>query len=220
MSLIVGGDSELGTGSKTEAIEIPNVNIWSNLPDFPNETLTGILGMRNENSIVICNSASQQMECHSLDDRDLSTADWIKMNFTLEKDRLHAATVPLFVDNEWLITGGAKDTSEGISILDSSEIFKNKSFTPGPQLPEAVSMHCMIPLNYTHIISTGGRGAGSKPLYSVNAMTREMLWKQLPNLVVARYGHSCGHYKGEDIIVAGGLNIQSSEIYSMIYQQW
>ena len=40
--------------------------------------------------------------------------------------------------------------------LKTSEILSNGTFSPGPALPMAVEQHCMIRLNETHSMLTGG----------------------------------------------------------------
>ena len=45
--------------------------------------------------------------------------------------------------------------------LNSTELYEEGTFKPGPELPEAVYGHCMIRINQSHSILTGGRGGGS-----------------------------------------------------------
>ena len=49
----------------------------------------------------------------------------------------------------------------GSSYLSASEIFVNGAFTAGPELPVSVSDHCMIYINETHSMFTGGGGGGT-----------------------------------------------------------
>ena len=44
----------------------------------------------------------------------------------------------------------------GSRLLSSTEVFANGAFTPGASLPVPMSGHCMIKINETHSIVTGG----------------------------------------------------------------
>ena len=124
-------------------------------------------------------------------------------------------------NNSWIITGGESiDSRENTLKLNSSEIFFNETFFSGPELPEAVSMHCMVQLNITHVVSTGGKGASSSAVKNAEILNSEMIWGCLPSMIVARFGHACGVYGNREIILVGGLNIKESEILSVILSEW
>ena len=43
--------------------------------------------------------------------------------------------------------------------LSTSEVYKDGSFREGPELPYEVGLHCMIAINETHAMMTGGQGS-------------------------------------------------------------
>ena len=40
--------------------------------------------------------------------------------------------------------------------MKSSEIFENGNFNEGPDIPEENYRHCMVKINSTHVVLTGG----------------------------------------------------------------
>ena len=57
-----------------------------------------------------------------------------------------------------LISGGY----DGNNYLSTSEIFEDGSFKAGPDLPVSVARHCMVMVNETHTVLTGGYGGGEQ----------------------------------------------------------
>ena len=55
-----------------------------------------------------------------------------------------------------VFSGGSHGT-----YLSSTEIFQDTSFRPGPELPLGTYKHCMIRVNDTHAMLTGGISDGS-----------------------------------------------------------
>lgn len=80
-------------------------------------------------------------------------------------------------------------------------------------------MHCMVRLNDSHIISTGGREELSRISSSADLLSNSN-WSPLPDLIEARHGHICGRYGKENVVVAGGLTQQNTEIFSLILMKW
>lgn len=221
---MVGGSAI--SKSKPEIIELPKSNSFPNLPYLPKRISgSNIIGMADNRHIIICAiNLESMMDCFNLLIKNNFMSIWNQANFTLLTKRAYAASVKFgnAGNHSWLITGGEKYDSVGETVekLDTTEIFSNSHFIPGPIMPQVVSMHCMLKLNGTHIVSTGGRGISSKALYSVDVLSLSFIWGKLANMIVARYGHACGHYKMEELIVAGGLNIKETEIFRIKFSEW
>ena len=184
-----------------------------------------IIGMTDNSQIIICDITTDSMiGCFSLFMNDGMHSIWNQENFNMLIKRSYAASVKFQNGTNvlWLITGGENHdlVSKSIDKLDTTEIFYNSSFSSGPILPQAVSMHCIVKLNRTHMVSTGGRGTSSKALNNVDVLSLDFVWGKLPNMNTARYGHACGHYGMKEIIVAGGLNMIKTEIFSIKFSEW
>ena len=224
ISFVVGGSA--ATKSKAEILEIPQSNIFPNLPYLPKSiSASNIIGMADSGHIVVCAiSVDSIMECYSLFMNDGSFGFWRKANFTMHAVRSYAATVKIQdnTNHSWLVAGGEKHDSKGgvVERLDTTEIFSDSIFTPGPILPQPVSMHCMFKLDKTRLVSTGGRGLTSRGLHNVDVLTLNFEWHTLANMAIARYGHVCGHYGKDQVIVAGGLNIEETEVFSIKFREW
>ena len=221
---MVGGT--ITTKSKPEIIEIPKSNSFPNLPHLPiRHSGSNTIGLTDNGQIIICAITTKtMMGCFALFMNDGPSFVWNQANFNMITKRSYAASAKMDnkEKNSWLITGGEKHDSDGGSVitLDSTEIFSNSTFSPGPKMLLAVSMHCMLKLNNTHILKTGGKDNSSKALNDVNFLDLDLIWEKLPNMNIGRYGHACGHYTKKEIVVAGGLNIISTEIYSIKFSEW
>lgn len=206
---------------------MPKINYYPNLPLLPKRIFgTNMIGLTYDDYIVICGiTVDPMMECFNLFMNDGFKPVWKQASFTMLTKRFYAASVEFnkqINESSWLITGGEKHDSVGGTVkkLDSTELFQNSSFVSGPVLPHAVSMHCILKLNYTHAIMTGGRGTSSRALKNIHLFSMDFVWGKLANMLVGRYGHACGHYEMAEIIVAGGLNIKETEIYSFKFSEW
>ena len=221
---MVGGSNS--QKSKPEIIELPKTNLFSNLPYLPKRISgSNIIGMTDKSHIIICAITIDSMTaCFENFMNDGSRAIWKQTNFTMLSKRSYAASVKFSngVNESWIITGGEKHDSDGGSVekLETTELFSQSNFLPGPPMPQAVSMHCMFRLNITHIVNTGGRGTFSRALSNVDVLSLDFIWGKLTDMKIGRYGHACGHYGMKEIIVAGGLNIKDTEIFSIKFSEW
>ena len=55
-----------------------------------------------------------------------------------------------WVDGEWMVTGGTDGTLGGW--LASTEVWSEGQWKAGENLPVPVQGHCMVQLNYSHVI--------------------------------------------------------------------
>ena len=222
LSFVIGGIS--GAKSEPEVIEMPRVNYFSNFPVVPKRiSQSSLIGMTYGNEIVACGiSISQESECFTLQMNDgLGDTDWIPAPFSMRVKRSYAA-ISRFSNESWIVSGGEKSDPGDTNIdkLRTSEIFNDSRFSDGPRLPIKISMHCMFKLNKSHVVSTGGRDSSSRMLHRVDLLNMNWDWDRLPRMHTGRYGHACGHYRREEIIVAGGLNVHGSELYSIKFSEW
>ena len=225
LSFVVGGSNR--QKPKPEIVELPKANFFPNLPYLPKRISgSNIIGLTDDHLIIICGITIDSMtECfyHFMNNRS-SQSVLKQTNFTMLSKRAYAASEKLIngANGSWIITGGEQHDTNGGSIdkLDTTEIFSQSKFLPGPLMPQAVSMHCLCKLNMTHIVNTGGRGTSSRALDDVDVLSSDLIWGKLPDMNIGRYGHACGHYGNTEIIVAGGLNIKGIEIFLIKFSEW
>ena len=218
MFLVIGG--LLGQELAPEIIELPRLHNYTSLSNISVHFSTSTFGLRSHESIFICGHLTKTfLDCYQISH---TTKTWAKTNLTRLQERANAATIPMVRNHSiWLIAGGeASTTSNEIVPLNSTELFDSVAFSEGPKLQEPISMQCMARLGHAQIISTGGRGANSMAISSVNSLKMPNAWVTMPSMETPRFGHCCGNYGGLKIVVAGGLGIDSAEIYSIFHGQW
>ena len=117
----------------------------------------------------------------------------------------------------WLVSGGAGTTE----YLDSTEIFKDRFWKEGPNLPSYLINHCQVEVN-GKVIITGG--------YNVAGITNQTLvmevdtWNSVASMNNGRDTHACVEFEGE-AFVFGGLStsnyrLASVEIYNPAADSW
>ena len=80
-----------------ELIEISDRDLGTELPTFPSDSVTGIIGFHVRDRAIICSSSTGSlMECHELNIAHLPAPQWMRSNFTMIHQRSHAASVLLF----------------------------------------------------------------------------------------------------------------------------
>ena len=225
-AMVLGGDvgqaSSLPETVHFQSLSGTRTILLSEIP-LPILPLNGLIVMGSREATVVCIYADLDIACHSMDNKgEISQQQWIKRNFTMLQQRSHAACTPVgTISNDiWLITGGVSHFMEETVTLNSSELFSFDTFYEGPALLEAVSLHCMVRLDPERVFVTGGKSSFESPVNSVGLLGTGGLWERMPNMTLARYGHSCGHYGRKDLIVAGGLGIEETERFSLDLSRW
>ena len=220
--MVVGGTSPNEQGITPQNIEMPKGN-FEHIPvaAVPVQQSTGIFGMKILDRIVVCGILEEEMRCFSLNYKKLYNEHWV--DAVVPYKRSFVATASMIgneSNSEWMITGGVEYTFAGQKALALTEIYSPSNVSIGPSLPEAISKHCMVRLSSDRIVSIGGMGEDSKRESSAHQMNSSLVWEPMPNMTHARHGHACGQYDGLYIVVAGGLNIRGSEIFTLIYNEW
>ena len=224
LSIIVGGDLIAeDESSQPEVVLLPKLGLkYTHLSSFPQSMPNnGIIGMRNNHSFTICGNINYTMLCQSLRIMELFSTSWTQLDIPI-KERSFAATVPMLGHDkhQWLITGGIVYNPDESKVLSMSEIFSIPNVSLGPSLPEPTSMHCMTRLDSETIISTGGSGTTFRAQSFALKLGPKTVWANLSGMNQARHGHACGHYGNDLILVAGGLNIKSTEIFDVTTGHW
>ena len=83
------------------------------------------------------------------------------------------------------------------SSLSSTEIYSSasKAFTVGMELPMPLSGHCMISLNSTHSVLTGGYDGRSWRREAYIANIALGTWTEIAHMNEFRSSHACGWAK-------------------------
>ena len=124
------------------------------------------------------------------------------------------------------IAGG----SSHAGFLSATEYFtpgQNPASTYGPELPYSVVYHCMVAINDTTLLLTGGVTANSQitdPDYKswFLDLTTET-WVEGPQTAFRRLFHTCGKFtdwNGREIVVVAGLHPETELLYLDEPTQW
>ena len=99
---------------------------------------------------------------------------------------------------------------------NTTEIFKDGSWTNGPTLPISVSPHrpCATKFNSSHTLITGGR-CGTCALVLDSSSKESLKWIEVAPMATGRSYHSCATLSNGSVIVANGdPKTKSVEIYN------
>jgi hypothetical protein len=142
------------------------------------------------------------------------------------EERYDSASLTLNSSHLW-VTGGRN----GNGILQTSEFVSiGQPSVQGPDLPYAVSRHCLVGVNSSTALLCGGENNGRIMLNECHYMDWEdHSWSQGPSMMTKRRRHSCGIFKsaahqGRNIVIAaGGLNndyLDSVEFLDLTTNTW
>ena len=115
-----------------------------------------------------------------------------------------------------MVTGGL---GEGGLFLNTTELFKEGSWIPRPELPFLLHNHCQV-LAAGKVIIAGGR---SNATVLKNTLVLEGdPWIEVGSLTRARNFHACAVMSGKVYSIGGESgDIQSSvEVYDPVTQTW
>ena len=132
---------------------------------------------------------------------------------SMSQERGYAAGVQMS-PNEWWVSGRSRLQSSEIYTVDS------RTFSPYVDLPEARALHTIVQVNSTHFMLVGGDYTNKAWMFDRSSE----LWTPLPNQLEDRYAPQAGlvtHLDGHQVvIVAGGQDTKTSEIFDLAMQTW
>ena len=194
--MVTTGQSKDGSTNSTEVIDLENAAATCQpLPDFKTQTYQATGGLLNNKIPVICGGRFHEEECNPLDGT---------INSTIDSQRDSASVA---VNGDLWVTGGGTESDSG----NKSFFMKaNGEITKGPDLPGAVTDHCIVSLNNNEFAIIGGNGAlgfSGNTTWIYNFASQQ--WTKGPELKLPRFSHACAIFKDIDdrkkIIVTGGL---------------
>ncbi|TRY69011.1 hypothetical protein TCAL_12017 [Tigriopus californicus] len=197
--LVVSGDDY---NNDTEILELSSwpSGTCSKPDDLIANRYGGFLMTDSTQSPLFCGGRFDQDYFQDCQQFSYGTNQWSTTTTSMAEKRWLAKSLELSSD-QWWITGGFN----GESKLNSTEVFKNGQFSPGPQLPEAAYDHCIVATQNGNAILTGGdteNAFASNRTWKHDWTTGE--WSPLPDLAIARTAHACGLTPEGRVFVAGG----------------
>ncbi len=132
---------------------------------------------------------------------------------TLIRPRFGASAV--VINDSLLVTGGgtfnATDENQNIELLAETELVSLEKSQNFVSMPNPIMYHCLIKINETHVLSTGGYNLRDNNYIVTNStilfdfITKK--WTPGPSLQEARITHGCGSFRLGDstiLLVASG----------------
>ncbi len=186
-----------------------SVTTCKNPPNFPLTVNAAIGGLGFKENPIICGgnqNGTPSKTCYSLQNNM-----WVS-SVSMNSVRVDAAAVQL-QDGKLLGTGGIDDSNNK---LNSTEILTKEGWDSKiPNLPVAISYHCMVTVNTKTVMVIGGWKDNEAIGQTFYFTFGEESWTEGPELKYNRGYHSCGRIRRDNssqvmsIIVAGGLAIFS-----------
>ncbi len=113
---------------------------------------------------------------------------WVPTNQNMLESR-EQAMASLIDSSSWLISGGENGI---IRSLDTTEVYKDGSFSYGPSMPTARFAHCQVTLNSSHIAILGGKNTTGylSDFYLLDWENQD--WIPMPDIPGTIYLDPCG----------------------------
>ena len=129
-------------------------------------------------------------DCYSL---DFEKEQWTKLNVTLSEPKYRIGNI--VIDDQLMISGGQTGDNEFNSksknFLDTTELIGLEATSSLPSLPINVSNHCIIRINHTHLMATGGETEDTTTSKTFFFNIPKKKWESGPQLNLPRKAHAC-----------------------------
>jgi len=207
------------SSGKSEVLSLPDLTpLDCKIPVFPGirgdvyADYYAYVGMSTSDGVLMCGGRSNRSIISSC---YLLTSSGYQDMPGMMDNRDFAATVvtPLGL---W-VTGGYGVSGHGF--LDTTEIWNNNRSQPHVRLPEDLHSHCLISLNNTHQLLTGGYTGhrGRHATAAAYLYSEEDGFNRIEDMKTARFGHGCSVINDSTVIVAGGNDYYSNPLSSTEY---
>ena len=197
---------------KTEILDLNNHHFQCNedLPDYPIKMNSGAGGLVN-GIPMICGGAPEwqfynaYQDCFKLQPEAKSN-EWKKVGRGLDRPVYAMGSGNVVLKSRLLINGGNRD----LHFLKSSHLIGlDSTLLNLPDMPKAIMNHCIVQINETHLIVTGGNLAPSCDIETNKTFlynTRTGVWSNGPDLIQARTYHGCSKiiFNGKPIVLVTG----------------
>ena len=96
--------------------------------------------------------------------------------------------------------------------LDTTELVTTNQSQSHVRLPVTMVGHCMLSINQTHYLLTGG-GTGAEKLSTAYLYSEDGGFSKIEDMKTSRYDHGCSVINNSTVLVAGGSDTTSSTEY-------
>jgi len=228
--LAISGYVDDESVTSVEKIDPTNINsLCDNVPDYPVKMSIGTAQNFGNKFIVSCGDYAQTNRmCY----RYTPTNGWEEY-VQLAEYRQWTASALTYNGNMWVLGGNNGHRLRTTEIIN----VKTKSVRSGPDLPEAMDIHCAVNINATHVFIGN---VWKMTAYIVNVSEEPFEFTRLPDMKHYRSTGGCGFImmkNGEEsgkssegngepaVIVAGGgfgtlVERTTSEIFLVEKNQW
>ena len=192
-----------------------------NLPAYPLKYPVALAYMETIGKVVACGgydviSSNTVNECYAFDGHT-----WTSLPSTLET--YCSAPANLIVNNGWFLTGRLYETPDysQCSNTGSSQIFNGQEWKPGPYHPTSyIYGSCLAKINTTHsmLIRTNEVWELKSRTY-IYDWNKEQ-WTESAPLNKRRQYHGCAVLEDQGVIVAGGTQESSVEVFDLQTESW
>jgi len=196
------------SGGKSEVLSLPDLTpLDCNLQAFPKGDYEGYTVRYTSEGIHMCGGmASDYLASSSC--YLLTTTGYQNMPGLLYK-RFRPASVETTLG--WWVTGG-----HGIA---TTELWSNNQWQEHVRLPEPWYGHCMIKINESHILITGGHTESNEESKSAFLYSEETGFTRLEDMKKKRSYHGCSLINDNVVFVAGGYE-EDTEYLNLTTLNW
>merc|ERR1712142_1292591 len=190
-----------GLKGKSKVLSLPDLTpLDCNIPVFPGGEYRDYVGRSTSDGVLMCGGWIGEKNHHITSSCYLLTRSGYETMPGLQYKRRDATSVvtPLGL---W-VTGGSDEDQ----YHETTEIWSNNRSMPHVRLPKGMSGsgHCMVSLNKSHILLTGGR-KGYHPSSASFIYNEEEGFTRIEDMKTKRQDHGCSVINGSTVIVAGGI---------------
>eukprot|EP00092_Neocalanus_flemingeri_P018593 GFUD01020136.1.p1 GENE.GFUD01020136.1~~GFUD01020136.1.p1 ORF type:complete len:213 (-),score=32.04 GFUD01020136.1:329-922(-) len=138
-----------GSSGQSEVLTLPGLTpATCSIPAHPKGGIKGYVATLSEEGPILCggyHSSAYQRDCHLLtkDGRWIGTPP-------MQTNRVQASSVR--IGGAWWVTGGYDESA----VLATTELYYNNTWHAHTNLPQPVHGHCMLQVNSSHTLLTGG----------------------------------------------------------------
>jgi hypothetical protein len=182
------------------------------LPVFPHGDYQGYVSTLTEDGLKLCggyHSSKQQSDCYLLS----TSGQWLG---TPPMKTRRFAPAAVHFKGGWWVTGGYS----GKKTLDTTELWQNQAWQDHIKLPETLYGHCMVSINKTHVLLSGGYNGktGQRTTYLYSEYRG---FVKQENMLSARRYHGCYLVEDDLVVVAGGAGAsKKSEFFNLSTMSW
>ena len=186
---LIATGSPYDISQTTQIIDMKNEEFAStcDLPNFPILLRDAIGGLVEGNIAMICGG----MEVNQTDIQDCYTLEnrtWNKKTKLLQEGRANMGTGSVVINGKLLLSGGSDSQ---YNFFSSTTLVDTSSNMPMKNMSDALTRHCNVLLNSTHIMVTGGFLLDSISETQIFDLVNEQ-WTSGPSMNANRSVHGCG----------------------------